>query len=53
MIMAPTFLVIGDIQAKILDNGLKIIFDGHGFMNRCCTLLLKEIHKLPKFVVNL
>ena len=34
--MAPTFLVSGD---------------GHGFMNRYRTLALKEIHKLPKFVM--
>ena len=34
--MAPTFLVSGD---------------GHGFMNRYRTLMLKEIHKLPKLVM--
>ena len=34
--MAPTFLVSGD---------------GHGFMNRYHTLMLKEIHKLPKLVL--
>ena len=47
----PTFLVSGDIQAKILDKGLKDVFDGHGLMNRYRTLTLKEINKLPKLVL--
>ena len=47
----PTFLVSGDIQAKILDKGLKDVFDGHGLMNCYSTLTLKEINKLPKLVM--
>ena len=39
------------IQAKLLDKGLKDVFLGHGLMNRYRTLMLKEIHKLPKLVM--
>ena len=28
-----------------------MFFDGHGLMNRYCTLTLKEIHKLPTLVM--
>ena len=49
--MSPRFLVCGHIQARILDKGIKMFYDGHGLINRYRTLALKEIQKLPKLIM--